>query len=66
MSYVEIRRSVIVLPEKAETVIKTAVAEYRCRTLDHIAMPRDEAITLEMIHNKLRAGYNIPPMSEVW
>ncbi|KQS04773.1 hypothetical protein ASG11_11355 [Sphingomonas sp. Leaf357] len=49
---------VTVPPEKAETVVKAAIAECRRRTLDHIAIPPSEAIKLEMVRDKPWAGYN--------
>ncbi len=48
----------IIPKEKLDTVIKTAIAECRKRTLQHYALPSTENFSLEFVNNKPWAGYN--------
>ncbi len=43
---------------RLETVMRTAIAECRRRTLDHIKLPADEHFTLEIVKDKPWGGYN--------
>lgn len=48
----------IIPKEKLDTVIKTAIAECRKRTLQHYSLPANESFSLEFVNNKPWAGYN--------
>lgn len=48
----------LIPPDKVDTVIKTALAESRRRTLQHYQLPADENFTLEFVTNKPWSGYN--------
>ena len=44
--------------ERLEPVMRSAIAECRRRTLEHIALPADERFTLELVTGKSWGGYN--------
>jgi len=48
----------IIPKEKLDTVIKTAIAECRQRTLKHYQLPANENFSLEFVTNKPWSGYN--------
>lgn len=48
----------IVPKEKLDTVLKTAIAECRKRTLQHYSLPEEENFSLEFVNNKPWSGYN--------
>lgn len=48
----------IIPKEKLDTVIKTAIAECRQRTLKHYQLPATESFSLEFVNNKPWSGYN--------
>lgn len=48
----------IIPKSKLDTVIKTAIAEARKRTLSHYKLPAGETFTLEYVTNKPWSGYN--------
>ncbi len=48
----------IIPKEKLDTVIKTAIAECRQRTLKHYQLPPTESFSLEFVNNKPWSGYN--------
>ncbi len=52
------RQAFIIPKEKLDTVFKTAIAESRKRTLQHISLPDSESFDLEYVNNKSWSGYN--------
>jgi hypothetical protein len=44
--------------DRLEAVMQAAIAECRRRTLQHIALPAEEAFTLEFVANQSWSGYN--------
>ena len=52
------RRRYTVPKERLDAVMRAAIAECRRRTLQHIALPADEAFTLEFVTGKSWSGYN--------
>lgn len=48
----------IIPKEKLDTVLKTAIAECRKRTLQHYSLPQGENFMLEFVNNKPWSGYN--------
>jgi hypothetical protein len=56
---VERFRSRYVIPkDRLDRVMRAAIAECRRRTAEHIALPADEAFTLEFVTGKSWSGYN--------
>jgi hypothetical protein len=56
---VEAFRNRYVIPkDRLDAVMRTAIAECRRRTLQHIQLPPDEAFTLEFVTGKSWSGYN--------
>ena len=47
-----------VAPERLRPVFERAIAECKARTLAHVALPREEAFTLEFVAGKSWGGYN--------
>lgn len=48
----------IIPKDKLDTVLKTAIAECRKRTMQHYTLPSSESFTLEFVNNKPWSGYN--------
>ncbi len=48
----------IIPKDKLDTVIKTAIAACRKRTLQHYELPATESFSLEFVNNKPWSGYN--------
>jgi hypothetical protein len=48
----------VVPPERLRAVMDAAIAECRRRTIQHIALPREENFTLEFVTGKSWSGYN--------
>jgi hypothetical protein len=56
---VERYRQQFVIPrERLDTVFRTAVAESRRRTLQHVRLPANESFTIEYVTGKSWSGYN--------
>jgi hypothetical protein len=56
---VERYRQQFVIPrERLDTVFRTAVAESRRRTLQHVRLPADESFTIEYVTGKSWSAYN--------
>ena len=56
--YADFRSEFVIPKERLAAVFDAAIAECRERTLKHIALPRDEAFTLEYVTDKSWSGYN--------
>lgn len=56
--YLQFSKEFIIPKEKLDTVFKTAIAEARRRTLEHIELPANENFELEYVNNKSWSGYN--------
>ena len=54
----EFKKAFIIPKEKLDTVFKTAIAECRKRTLQHINLPHGENFSVEYITNKPWGAYN--------
>jgi hypothetical protein len=56
--YEDFRSEFVIPKERLAAVFDAAIAGCRERTLQHIALPRDEAFTLEYVTDKSWSGYN--------
>jgi hypothetical protein len=56
--YADFRSEFVIPKERLAAVFDAAIAACRERTLQHIALPRDEAFTLEYVTDKSWSGYN--------
>ncbi len=54
----QLSKRFVIPKEKLDTVLKTAIAECRKRTLAHYALPAEESFTLEFVTDKPWSGYN--------
>lgn len=52
------RKDFLIPEEKLDTVFRTAIAECRKRTKEHITLPENEEFTLEYVKDKPWGGYN--------
>ncbi|NNF15937.1 MAG: hypothetical protein HKN70_04275 [Gammaproteobacteria bacterium] len=52
------RNDFVIPAEKLDEVFKTAIAECRRRTLEHIALPENENFVVEYVTDKAWSGYN--------
>jgi hypothetical protein len=52
------RRQFVIPRERLDTVFRTAVAEARRRTLQHVRLPENESFTIEYVTGKSWSGYN--------
>jgi hypothetical protein len=52
------KRSFVIPKEKLDAVFKTAIAEGRNRTLQHIRLPSNEHFKVEYVNDKPWSGYN--------
>jgi hypothetical protein len=53
-----LRRRYVIPKERLDAVMRAAIAECRRRTREHVALPADEAFTLEFVTGKSWSGYN--------
>lgn len=56
--YQKLASRFIIPKQKLDTVLKTALAECRRRTLQHYQLPAGENFSLEFVNNKPWSGYN--------
>jgi hypothetical protein len=56
--YADFRSEFVIPKDRLAAVFDAAIAGCRERTLKHIALPRDEAFTLEYVTDKSWSGYN--------
>jgi hypothetical protein len=56
--YTRYRNAFVIPPERVDTVFRTAIAEARRRTLEHVTLPEDESFMLEYVTGKTWSGYN--------
>lgn len=56
--YLEFSKAFIIPDNKLDTVFKTAIAEARRRTLEHIKLPENENFKVEYVTDKSWSGYN--------
>lgn len=56
--FARFRDRFIIPPERVDTVFRTAIAEARRRTLEHLTLPANESFTLEYVTGKSWSGYN--------
>jgi hypothetical protein len=52
------RRQFVIPRERLDTVFRTAVAESRRRTLQHVRLPENESFTIEYVTGKSWSAYN--------
>ena len=52
------RSQFVIPPAKLDTVFRTAIAECKARTLQHMKLPPGEEFTLEYVKDKSWSGYN--------
>ncbi|WAS91177.1 hypothetical protein [Nannocystis punicea] len=52
------RQDFMIPPAKLERVLQTSIAEARRRTKEHIPLPADESVTLELVTGETWDGYN--------
>jgi hypothetical protein len=58
LRYAAFRSEFVVSKDKLAAVFDAAIAGCRERTLEHIALPREEAFTIEYVTDKSWSGYN--------
>jgi hypothetical protein len=56
--YERYRSQFVIPPAKLDTVFRTAIAECKARTLQHMQLPAGETFTLEYVKDKSWSGYN--------
>lgn len=56
--YDRYRSQFVIPPAKLDTVFRTAIAECKARTLQHMQLPAGEQFTLEFVKDKSWSGYN--------
>ena len=56
--YTEFRKHFVIPPDRVDAVFRAAIAGCRSRTLDRMALPKDERFQLEYVTDKSWSAYN--------